>query len=256
MYIMVKAILIDDEKNSRESLRKKLETHCPDIQVLAECANGREGLIAIEAYKPHIVFLDIEMPHMNGFTMLQQLTEKNFALIFTTAYNQYAINAIRHSAIDYLVKPVDVTELINAVAKASMQSREQVLQKGQLEILDQLLTRQQAPAKIAVATSNGLEIIDIERILYLEATNNYTYIHTNGEKPLLVSKTLKDFEDILPAELFFRIHNGSLVNLAAIKKYNKGEGGQVVLTNGIMLDVARRRKDELLQLLLQLSKKV
>lgn len=252
---MIKAILVDDEKNSRESLRKKLQSHCPEVQVLAECTNGAEGLIAIEQHRPDIVFLDIEMPHMNGFTMLQQLPEKNFALIFTTAYNQYAINAIRHSAIDYLVKPVDVTELITAVARASAQKREQ-LQKGQLDILDQLLNRQQAPAKIAVATSSGLEIIAIEKILYLEATSNYTYIHINGEKPLLASRTLKDFEDMLPPELFFRIHNASLVNLAAVKKYNKGEGGQVTLVNGTLLDVARRRKEELLQLLLVLSKKV
>jgi two-component system, LytTR family, response regulator len=252
---MIKAILIDDEKNSRESLHKKLHAHCPGVQVLAECANGQEGLVAIEQHKPDIVFLDIEMPHMNGFTMLQQLPQKNFALIFTTAYNQYAINAIRHSAIDYLVKPVEVTELVNAVARAAEQKKEHI-QKGQLEILDQLLAKQQTPAKMAVATSTGLEIIEIEKILYLEATNNYTYIHTTGEKPLLASKTLKDFEDILPPALFFRIHNASLVNLAAIKKYNKGEGGQVTLINGTLLDVARRRKDELLRLLLQLSKKV
>jgi two-component system, LytTR family, response regulator len=252
---MIKAVLIDDEKNSRESLRKKLQTHCPEVQVLAECANGQEGLVAIEQHKPDMVFLDIEMPHMNGFTMLQQLPQKNFALIFTTAYNQYAINAIRHSAIDYLVKPVEVTELVNAVARATMQQKAQV-QQGQLEILDQLLTRQKASAKIAVATSAGLEIIEIEKILYLEAANNYTFIHTAGEKPLLASKTLKEFEDILPPEFFFRIHNASLVNLAAIKKYNKGEGGQVTLVNGTLLDVARRRKDELLQLLLVLSKKV
>jgi two-component system, LytTR family, response regulator len=252
---MMKAILIDDEKNSRESLRKKLGVHCPQVMVVAECANGLEGMTAIEQHKPDVVFLDIEMPHMNGFTMLQQLPGKNFALIFTTAYNQYAINAIRHSAIDYLVKPVEVTELVNAVARVTLEKKGHI-QKSQLEILDQLLTRQQAPAKIAVATSTGLEIMEIEKILYLEATSNYTYIHIDGEKPLLASKTLKEFEDILPPELFFRIHNASLVNLAAIKKYNKGEGGQVTLVNGTLLDVARRRKDELLQLLLVLSKKV
>jgi two-component system, LytTR family, response regulator len=144
---------------------------------------------------------------------------------------------------------------VNAVTRVTAQKKEH-LQKGQLEILDQLLSKQQAPAKIAVATSTGLEIMEIEKILYLEATSNYTYIHIAGEKPLLASKTLKDFEDILPPELFFRIHNASLVNLAAIKKYNKGEGGQVTLVNGTLLDVARRRKEELLQLLLLLSKKV
>jgi two-component system, LytTR family, response regulator len=252
---MIKAILIDDEKNSRESLRKKLQAHCPQVVVVAECANGLEGMAAIEQHQPDAVFLDIEMPHMNGFTMLQQLPQINFALIFTTAYNQYAINAIRHSAIDYLVKPVEVTELVNAVNRLTAHKKVNV-QQAQVDILEQMMAKRQAPGKIAVATSTGLEIMEIEKILYLEATSNYTYIHIAGEKPLLASKTLKDFEDILPPELFFRIHNASLVNLAAIKKYNKGEGGQVTLVNGTLLDVARRRKEELLQLLLTLSKKV
>lgn len=252
---MITAILIDDEKNSRESLRKKIETHCAGVQVVAECASGAEGLAAIQQYHPALVFLDIEMPQMNGFTMLQQLPEKNFSLIFTTAYNQYAINAIRHSAIDYLVKPVEVTELTAAVARAAAAHQGRV-QQSQFDLLDQLLYRQQAPAKIAVATSSGLEIIAISQIIHLEATGNYTNIHLAEGKPLLASKTLKEFEDILPPEQFFRIHNASLVNLSAIKKYNKGEGGQVVLSNGIALDVARRRKDELLQLLLTLSKKI
>lgn len=251
---MTKAILIDDEKNSRESLRKKLQAHCPTVQVVAECANGLEGLTAIQAHAPDVVFLDIEMPHLNGFTMLQQLPQKNFALIFTTAYNQYAINAIRHSALDYLVKPVDVAELVAAVARIGAQPP--LLQTGQLSILEQLIAQQQGPIRIAVATQTGLEIIHTDNIVYLEATGNYTHIHLANEKPLLASKTLKEFEDILPADQFFRIHNASLVNMAAIKKYNKGELGQVVLSNGTVLDVARRRKDELVQLLLKWSRKV
>lgn len=252
---MIKAILIDDEKNSRESLRKKLQAHCPQVQVVAECANGIEGIASIEQHSPDVVFLDIEMPHMNGFTMLQQLPQKNFALIFTTAYNQYAINAIRHSALDYLVKPVEVTELVQAVGRVDEQRR-QPLQTAQLSILEQLIAKEQAPARIAVATQAGLEIIHIANIVYLEATGNYTHIYLSNEKPLLASKTLKEFEDILPPDQFFRIHNASLVNLAAIKKYNKGEGGQVVLTNGTLLDVARRRKEELVMLLLKWSRKV
>jgi two-component system, LytTR family, response regulator len=252
---MITAILIDDEKNSRESLRKKLQAHCPQVQVVGECANGAEGLEAIERLRPQLVFLDIEMPHMNGFTMLQQLTNKNFGLIFTTAYNQYAINAIRHSALDYLVKPVEVTELAAAVNRYAAQQQAQV-QQPQLDILSRLLNREQEPASIAVATHTGLEIIAMADILYLEATGNYTNIHLSGGKPLLASKTLKEFEDILPATQFFRIHNASLVNISAIKKYNKGEGGQVARHNGTLLDVARRRKEELLELLLRVSRKV
>lgn len=250
------AILIDDEKNSRESLRKKIETHCPQINVVAECSSGHEGLSAINKHHPGIVFLDIEMPQMNGFTMLQQLPQRNFEIIFTTAYNQYAINAIRYSALDYLVKPVDVQELKNAVGKVS-QKKKQAVNNQQLEILANYLSKQkQTPEKIAVAISSGLEIIDISDIIYLEASGNYTNIYMTGGKHLLSSKTLKEFEDILPPSLFFRIHNASLVNFSFIKKYNKGEGGQVLLSNGVILDVARRRKDELLQLLQKLATKI
>lgn len=250
------AILIDDEKNSRESLRKKIETHCPQINVVAECSNGKEGLSAINKHDPAIVFLDIEMPQMNGFTMLQQLSERDFDLIFTTAYNQYAINAIRYSALDYLVKPVDVGELKNAVEKVRQKTNPSV-NNQQLAILANYLSKQkQIPEKIAVAISSGLEIIDISDIIYLEATGNYTNIYMTEGKHLLSSKTLKEFEDILPPSLFFRIHNGSLVNASFIKKYNRGDGGQVLLSNGVILDVARRRKDELLQLLQKLATKI
>jgi two-component system, LytTR family, response regulator len=253
---MLKAILIDDEKNSRESLRKKIATHCPDISVLAECANGQEGLSAIQQYKPDIIFLDIEMPHMNGFTMLQQLSERNFEIIFTTAFNQYAINAIRYSALDYLVKPVEVTELVQAVDRARQQQHRNDTSQ-QLEILAGYLSQQQkGPEKIAVSVSTGLEIIKVPDIIYLEATGNYTHIHMRDEKPLLASRTLKDFEDILPPSHFCRIHNAILVNVSYVKKYNRGDNGQVILSNGILLDVARRRKDELLQLIQRLAIKI
>ncbi|MCX6318745.1 MAG: LytTR family DNA-binding domain-containing protein [Bacteroidetes bacterium] len=253
---MQKAILIDDEKNSRESLRKKIETHCPDVQILAECANGLEGLDAIERHAPDIVFLDIEMPHMNGFNMLQQVTKRNFELIFTTAFNQYAINAIRYSALDYLVKPVDVAELVLAVERSRKKKNETDTSR-QLEILSGYLSQQQAkPDKIAVSVSTGLEIITVANIIYLEATGNYTHIYMKDEKPLLASRTLKEFEDILPPSFFYRIHNAILVNVSYIKKYNRGDSGQVLLTNGVLLDVARRRKDELLQLIQKLATRI
>lgn len=253
---MIKAILIDDEKNSRESLRKKITAHCPGTEVVAECANGLEGLEAIRQYQPDLVFLDIEMPHMNGFTMLQQLPERNFEIIFTTAFNQYAINAIRYSALDYLVKPVEVAELVQAVDRVRLQQHRRDTGR-QLEILTGYLNQQQkGPEKIAVSVSTGLEIINVTDIIYLEATGNYTHIHLKDEKPLLASRTLKDFEDILPPSHFYRIHNAILVNVSYVKKYNRGDNGQVVLTNGVLLDVARRRKDELLQMIQRLAIKI
>jgi two-component system, LytTR family, response regulator len=253
---MLKAILIDDEKNSRESLKKKILASCRDVSIVAECINGIEGLAAIREHNPDLVFLDIEMPHMNGFTMLQQLPQRRFDIIFTTAFNQYAINAIRFSALDYLVKPVDTAELVLAVNR-SLEKKQGGFNEQQLELLQTYLSQpKQLPAKIAVSVLSGLEIIDLADIIYMEATGNYTNIHFTTGKPLLSSKTLKEFEEMLPSSQFCRIHNASLVNISFIKKYNKGEGGQVVLSNGTILDVARRRKDELLQLLQQQAPRI
>ena len=246
---MLTALLIDDEKNSRESLRKKLENHCPQVKILEECSNGQEGLLALAQYQPDIVFLDIEMPHMNGFTMLQKLTKIEFELIFTTAYNHYAIQAIRFSALDYLVKPIDVQELIAAVKRVE-EKKNRHSNTNQLDLLmNYLQLKKSVPSKMAVSTASGLEIVDIDTIVCFEAVGNYTNIHFTTGSPLLSSKTLKEFEDLLPADTFFRIHNASLVNLSFIKKYDKSEGSQVILSNGLVLDVARRRKDELLQLI-------
>lgn len=254
---MLKAILIDDEKNNRDALRKKIETNCTGINIVAEAGNGIEGIAAIEKFKPEVVFLDIEMPHMNGLTMLEQVPEKNFEIIFTTAYNQYAINAIRLGAFDYLVKPVDVTELV-VVTNRLMEKRQRITQKEQFNILLHRLAdgNNRQPQKIAIATMEGMEIVLVENIVYMEAAGNYTQIYFNTGKPMIASKTLKDFEDLLEGSGFFRIHNASLINLVFVKKYIKGDGGQVLLSNGTVLDVARRRKEELIEMLLKIAPKV
>ena len=217
---MLKAILIDDEKNNREALRKKIESNCAGINIVAEAGNGVEGIAAIEKFKPEVIFLDIEMPHMNGLTMLEQLPEKNFEIIFTTAYNQYAINAIRLGAFDYLVKPVDVTELV-VVTNRLMEKRQSITQKEQFNILLHRLAdgNKMQPQKIAIATMDGMEIVLVENIVYMEAAGNYTQIYFSTGKPMVASKTLKDFEDLLQGSGFFRIHNASLINPVFVKKY-------------------------------------
>lgn len=243
------AILVDDEKNSREALRKKLQLHCPQVEILAECSNGAEGITAINEHDPQIVFLDIEMPKMNGFTMLQQLPEKKFELIFTTAYNQYAIDAIRFSAFDYLVKPVEVTELVNALNRI-MEKRSAISNASRLDVLlGHLLKEKNTVQKIVVSTMESMELVELDSIIYFEAVGNYTSIHLAGNRTILASRTLKDFEDILPEDQFYRIHNASVVNIGYVQKYIRGDGGQLVLKNGTILDVARRRKDDLLKLI-------
>jgi len=254
----MQAIIIDDEKNSREALRKKIMAYCPQVQLVAEGSDGEEGLRLIAQYNPAIVFLDIEMPRMNGFTMLQQLPAKEFHLVFTTAYDQYAIDAIRYSAFDYLVKPVDTKELQNCVgriAEKELQNQGTCPQQVQL-LLQQLLKTKQVPQKMAISTANGLELIALDEVVYLEAASNYTNIHLSNARPLLTSKTLKEYEDMLPETIFFRVHNGAIININFIKKFIKGEGGQLQMTNGVLIDVARRRKDELMQLLQSITYKL
>jgi two-component system, LytTR family, response regulator len=253
---MFTTILIDDEANSRAALRKKIAAACPQLHIVAECSNGLEGIEAIKTHQPEMVFLDIEMPHMNGFTMLEHIAEKKFELVFTTAYNQYAINAIRMGAFDYLVKPIDAGEL-KAVVNRFAEKKQHSTSNERLQLLlAQLQGSSNTPQKIAVATQEGLEIVTVENIIYMEAVGNYTQLYFTAGKPLLASKTLKEFEEILQHAGFFRVHNASLVNMVCIKKYIKGDGGQVLLSNGTMLDVARRRKEELVELLMKIAPKI
>jgi two-component system LytT family response regulator len=254
---MLRAILIDDEKNSRDALQKKLQAHCPSVTVTAVCSSGQEGAAIIRAEKPDLVFLDIEMPGMNGFAMLESLPERNFSLVFTTAFNQYAINAIRYGAFDYLVKPVEVEELKAVVERALLDDRHRRTDERLSLLLENL--RQpptQMPRRIAVAVQDGLELVPVDQIIYLEALSNYTQLHFVNGKPLLASRTLKEFEELLEGAGFFRIHNASLVNLRCVRKYIRGEGGQVLLVNDLLLDVARRRKDELLEALGRIAPRI
>jgi len=242
---MLQAVLIDDDESNLSSLSEKLSKHCPLVEIIARCDNAQDGIKAIESLHPDVVFLDIEMPVTNGFVMLQQLAYKNFELIFVTAYDHYAIKAIRYSALDYLVKPVEIEELKSAVAKAAS-NRNNKSAGSQVEILLEYLQKKQ-PRRIGIPTAEGLQFINIDEIMYLEASNNYTYIYLPAAKKYLVSRTLKDFEDMLPAESFLRIHHSNIINKSFVERYIRGEGGQVVMNNGIVLDVSKRKKSDFLQ---------
>ena len=242
---MLRAVLIDDDESNLSSLSEKIFNHCKKIQVIARCESAEDGISAIDKLKPDLVFLDIEMPEMNGFVMLQHLTYKEFDLIFVTAYDHYAIKAIRSCALDYLVKPVDIDELKKAVAKAE-EKRQKFSSSSQLDLLIEHLQKKQ-PKLLTVPTSDGLKFINIEEIIYLEADNNYSNIHLVNDQIFLVSRTLKDFEDLLPGDTFIRIHNSSIINKFFVDKYIRGEGGQVVMCNGNVLDVSKRKKSDFLQ---------
>ena len=244
---MLNAIIIDDERNSRNALRQKLLNHCTNVMIIAECENGEEGIENIEKKKPDIVFLDVEMPRMNGFTMLQQLKNKNFEVIFVTAYDHYAIKAIRYSALDYLVKPVEIDDLKNAINRV-IEKMNITKPNARLELLlENIVGEKMKFTRIAIPTVQGLQFIKIEHIISLEASANYTKFHLCNNIKYTVSKTLKEFEDMLPSDIFIRIHNSHIINKNYVEKYIRGDGGQVVLSNGSVLDISKRKRAEFLK---------
>jgi two-component system, LytTR family, response regulator len=244
----LKAILVDDELSSLQNLQQKLTEFCPDVKVVAAAQQPEEALLLIHHHKPDVIFLDIEMPRMSGFRMLDELGSYNFDIIFTTAYNHYAVEAIRISAFDYLTKPIAIKDLQSAVERLARER--QSVTKEKIDILKQSLSDSKSQEdKIAVPTGEGLEFLQIKNIIHIESSSNYSKIFLIDGKTMLVTRLLKDFEDMLLPYRFYRVHNSHLINLNYIKKYIRGEGGQVILQNGEAIDVARRKKDEFLKLI-------
>jgi len=243
---MITAIIVDDEPYSCESLATLLERYCPDVKILDICYSGADALKAIREQAPILLFLDIEMPGMNGFEMLQQLSSINFSVIFTTSYDQYAIKAIRFSALDYLLKPVDREDLQAAVQKA-MQSANHLLPQ-QIEILLQKLNHPTiAINKIAIPTMEGLQMLFVENIISCSSDSNYTVLHLKNKQKITASRTLKEIEEMLEDYSFLRVHHSFLVNLNEIDKYIKGDGGYLIMCDGSNIDVSRSRKELLMK---------
>ena len=244
----IKAILIDDEMTSLQNLKQKLEEFCKQVTVVAATQKPEEAIPLIRNLKPDVLFLDIEMPKMSGFRMLEELGDYNAEIIFTTAYNHYAIDAMRISAFDYLVKPVAIEELENAVHRLA--EKKAMHTQERLHVLKDSINEAKCQEnKIAVPVSDGFEFIVIKNILRIESSSSYSRIFFVEGKSFLVTKLLKDFEDILTPYQFFRVHNSHLINLNYIKKYLRGVGGQVLMDNGDLIDVSRRKKDEFISML-------
>jgi two-component system LytT family response regulator len=244
---MIKAIIIDDELHCLESLKILLREFCPEVQVLEGCSSPESGLVAINTHNPDLVFLDIEMPVMNGFQMLEQVPAISFATIFTTSYDQYAIKAIRFSALDYLLKPVDPKELISSVKKVALGKHLPLAE--QFQMLFQYHQGNEARfKKIAVSTLDGFELIPSDDIIRCEANDNYTHIFLKNKERIIASRTLKEIEEqLLRFTIFVRVHNSSLVNMNEISKYVRGEGGYLIMSDASIVNVSRRKKDELMK---------
>ncbi|MCC6460592.1 MAG: response regulator [Saprospiraceae bacterium] len=245
------AFLIDDESNCTDALRVLLERHCPAITVSGIFNDAEQAAAALEQGHPELVFLDIEMPRLNGFELLRRCARLDFKVIFTTAYDQYAIRAFKFNALDYLLKPIDKDELIAAVQKALVSN---VPHSLQLEAA-QLLQRQPVPERIALPVGQELLFVEVADIQYCASDGSYSsfYFGKSGAKPILVSKSLREIEELLNnPTVFFRCHNSYLVNLRCIKKIIRTDGGDIVLQNGQSIPVARAKKADLLRVIAKL----
>ena len=249
---MIRVVLVDDEVQSCKSLAIKLKDIAEDIEIVGSFHHPDKAIAGIRKLKPELVFLDIEMPGMNGFQMLEKMEEFDFEVIFVTAYDEYTLNALRISALDYLLKPVDTELLKNALARLrkKISMRENSSQtKDQLELLGETLKEQHAPKRLALATLQGIVFLKINEIIRVEALSNYSTFFLINKQKIMVSKTLKEFEPILTMQNFFRISRSCIVNTDYIVKYKNEDGGVLELQDGSEISVGPNRKNELVELL-------
>jgi two-component system LytT family response regulator len=245
---MIRCVLIDDESNSLEMMEWLLKTYCPQVKIEAMCNAASKGIEAINKYKPDLVFLDIEMPHMNGFDMLEQFDKLFFDVVFCTAYDQFAIRAFKYSALNYLLKPVDPEDLKETIRR--IEERKSAPSKEQIELLFESIKQTVKPTaqRIALTTGDGMIFVPTQDILYCQAESNYTSVVLAGSKKILVSKVLKEIDEALSGPDFFRVHNSYLINLNQISKFVRGDGGYVIMTDGATVSISRSRRQEFMEL--------
>lgn len=245
----MKAILVDDEPRSNENLRILIEDHCPGLKVIAQCTDAKESIHRIHELKPDILFLDVEMPHANGFTVLNEVRSSIRQVIFTTAHGKYAIQALREQALDFLLKPVDPEELVRAIDRLKFTTSPDLLLQSleRIEKLEQQF-RKHHSSHVAIQTAEGYILVNHADVIRMEAESNYTHVYCQKKK-YTVAKLLGHFEEQL-ATGFIRVHSSHLVNLQHIKTYQRGDGGYVVMSDGTTVEVSRSRKKELMRVLL------
>jgi len=243
----MKAILVDDEPDGIRTLQKLLERHCPAVKIEATCANAAIAKQQIEAIKPDVVFLDIQMPGQTGLEMIAELTDKNFEIIFVTAHNEYILQALQYSAADYLLKPVDEDRLIEAVQRVDKRLKEGKKEELTETLLHNLSNKgNPTEMRLCLPTLKGFIILKLDEIIYCEAERSYTIFHLEANKSVIVSKPLLDYENLLGDAGFLRIHKSFLINLRHVKEYQRGEGGMVIMNNNSEIEVSRRKKEQFL----------
>lgn len=250
---MIRSLIIDDETHCSDGLRWQITQYCLEVEIVGVCNDPEKAIPLIQELRPELVFLDVIMPGITGFEMLEKIPAINFEIIFTTAFDQYAIRAIRLGALDYLVKPVDKDELRQAIDKLLQSKKNDSLNQIAALLTHIRKSNDLSFQKVALPTLHGYELVSLHSIVVCESNSNYTNIQLNDGKRLLISRTLKEIEELLDMPNFFRVHNSFLVNLQYAVRYIKGEGGSLVLSNEITVPVSRAKKEELLKLITHLS---
>jgi two-component system LytT family response regulator len=248
---MIRAVLVDDEIDSIRVLERLLETFCPQVGIVGKADGVETALQTIQASLPDLVILDIEMTQGNAFDLLNQLHPMTFQVIFVTAFDNYAVRAFKYSAIDYLLKPVDIDDLRSALDRVTERMQEKDVTGKMKILLDNMGTLNLSQQKMAVPTITGLMFVAIRDIIRFEAKGNYTVIFLNNGDQVMASRNIKDYEDLLPESIFCRVHNSHIINLQKIQKYHKGRGGYVIMEDGSSIEVASRRREEFLRRLLK-----
>jgi len=247
---MIRVILVDDEPQSCKSLAIKLKDVAEDVEIIGTYHHPERAITGIRKSKPDVVFLDIEMPGINGFQLLEKLEEFDFEVIFVTAYNEYMLNALHISALDYLLKPVDTEELKNALTRLRKKislHENPLYKKEQLELLGDALRDQHAPKRLALATLQGIVFLKINEIIRVEALSNYSTFYLISKQKIMVSKTLKEFESVLTIQNFFRVNRSCIVNTDYIVKYKNEDGGMLELQDGSEVEISKQNKEAFLQ---------
>ena len=239
----MKVLVIDNEPNLRTAIKALLQAFCPEIKTIEEADGVKSGLQKIKAFQPDIVLLDVEMDDGSGFDLMKQVVNPGFQLIFVTAHNKYAIEAFQFSAIDYLLKPIDIEELKAAISKVSKNNQRHLMNKKFEILMQNRSVDQTGNLQIALPSTEGLSIVFIHEILYLKSDRQYTiFVLKSGEK-IVTSKNLGEYEDLFLVHNFFRVHHSTMVNLNEVRKYIRGDGGSIVLSNGDQVEVSKRKKE-------------
>ncbi len=258
----MRVVIVDDEKHNRDGLKLLLQNWCPDVEVVGEAANAKLARSLIQTTAFDVMLLDIHMPNENGLELIESIEERNFATVFVTAYAEHAIRALKANAIDYLLKPIDAEELVAAMKKcknalkSSTQDSNDEIFLASAKNASHMYNSQSYPKKLTIFFYNGFQIVDVTDITHMDAEGSYTVIYFQNQTSLLTSKAIKEFEEVLDPEVFFRAHKSYLVNMQYIKSYSSVDGHEIILNNNSKIPLARRRLEEFMSALANVSLKL